>query len=429
MLVACVIAAVLLANSPLYDIYFQLWNTEIAIEIGSYQLRETAATWVTDILMFFFFLFIGLEIKREAIIGELSEPRNAFLPVVAAAGGMLVPALIYLGLNPPGTGATHGWPIPMATDVALVLGVLSLFGKRVPLSLKMFLATLAIVDDIGGVMVIAFIRTQDIEFADLVIGIAALVCVLILNRLGVRNAVPYVICGLVVWWGFVESGLHPTVAGTLLAFGVPATTKIDYQEFCAHSTELIQRISDRIFNPDHNIPPDTSEIFEILQTLELTCRDAEAPLQRMEYELTHVVAFFIVPVFALANTGVRIDLALLVDAPINAAWGIILGLVVGKPLGILLTVFIAVKLGYSQLPKDTDWYMMIGVACLSGVSLTISVLLATIVYHTETLLTLARGSVLLSSLVAGVSGYLILRWAVRRREMMRRPYVMKSSES
>ena len=309
LLLACLLVALVWVNLPIGWTYDLLWQTNLSVGVGAVVIEEPLGFWINDLLMTVFFFLIGLEIKRELLIGWLSSFEQAILPVIAAAGGMLVPAIIYSLFNPPGSPGASGWAIPMATDIAICLGVLSLFGNRIPTPMKVFLTTLAIADDLGGILVIALFYSHGLmlEFVALSGGLAALMAAL--NRVGIRMRLPYVLAGIALWASLFFAGIHPTVAGVLLALAIPATTRIDYQEFGEISGQLHERL-EKIVSclPDE---VDTKAFQNTTHTLEMACSDVESPLQRIEVSLSPWVAFFVVPLFALSNAGVRIEISVI----------------------------------------------------------------------------------------------------------------------
>ncbi len=418
-LLICVVVALIISNSFIGLHFLSLWETNIGINIGTYSLTKPLVFWINDLLMAFFFFLIGLEIKREVLIGELSKPKAAFAPIIAAAGGILVPGLLFLALNPPGSLGASAWAIPIATDIAIALGLLSIFGPKVPVSLKIFLATLAITDDIGGVLIIALFYTSEIFLIPLFVGLALLGLMTIMNRIGIRQLLIYAVLGILVWLQFLISGVHPTVAGILIALTIPATTKIDYSEFIIISSSLVKRIQDSAANGIENI--DSKDFQESSETLRLACRDVETPLQLAEHALTKWVAFVIIPFFALANSGIILFNISLIEFLDPITLGIIIGLTIGKPVGILLFTWIPIKLGVLGLPEGVNWEIMIGTGFLAGIGFTISTFIASLSLS-GSLLAAAKGAILLASFISGVIGVLILRRALEKMNIVSMPY-------
>ncbi|TFH09093.1 MAG: Na+/H+ antiporter NhaA [Candidatus Thorarchaeota archaeon] len=420
-LLLCVVIALLITNLPFGPIYLMLWETSIGFTIGSFTIEHSLSYWINDFLMVFFFFLIGLEIKREVLIGELSNPVNAITPVIAALGGMIVPAAIFLAVNPPGTPGANAWAIPIATDIAIVLGILSVFGKRIPTSLKIFVTTLAIVDDIGGVLVLAIVYSHGVSILHLVLAVLILSVLILINRVGVRQILPYAILGIMVWFEFLLSGVPPTIAGILIAFTIPATTKIDLHEYSTLSSELVRNISTATTQDPDNV--DIVLVNNLSRTLKLASKDIEAPLEQIEQVLTKWIAFGIIPIFALANAGVMlsgINVSLLLGSvPI----GIILGLVIGKPVGVILSVWIGIRIGFIKLPNDVNWDMLISSAFLTGIGFTISTFIASLAITDIELLAASKVGILIASFISGCVGFISLRYVLRKREIAMIPYV------
>jgi NhaA family Na+:H+ antiporter len=402
-LLACMFIALIWANSPIADSYDNLWNTKFTIGIESFNISKSLLLWINDGLMAIFFFVVGLEIKRELLMGELHPIKKAIIPLSAALGGMILPALIYIAFNV-GKESFSGWGIPMATDIAFALGVLALLGKRAPLSLKIFLTALAIVDDLGAVLVIAFFYTSEIMWSWLGVVAIVYILLLILNKLDVRSLIPYGILGIGLWVAFLKSGVHATIAGVLLALTIPAYSKINEEEFVKRSKELLDKFLKR--DQGENLNPTQQSIVE---AIEKQAERAQAPLQRLEHSLHPFVSFVIMPIFALANAGVSISGNLLqLLNPVTL--GIIFGLFIGKQLGIFSFVYIAVKSGWAELPQHVSWKQIWGVSCLAGIGFTMSLFIAGLAFEDEGLLTSAKFGILLASFISGVFGYVILRY-------------------
>ena len=405
LLLVCAAVALIWANSPASAGYFALWQQEVTVGAGPLLIQKPLLLWINDGLMAIFFFLIGLEIKREVLVGELKSPRKAALALAAAIGGMVVPALFYLAVNAGGPGA-GGWGIPMATDIAFALGVLALLGKRAPLALKIFLTALAIVDDLGAVLVIAFFYTAKLSTGALM-GAAGFFAVLVLmNRLGVRRTSVYVILGIGLWVCFLKSGVHATIGGVLLALTVPARGLLNAPSF-------LQKARDFLFEVEEDakagrVEP-TADQSDAVHSLSVIAEHAQPPLTRMEHALHGWVAFFIMPVFALANAGVAMggDLGALISNPV--ALGIVAGLVLGKPIGVFLCAWLAVKLGIAGLPQGVNWMQIFGVACLTGIGFTMSIFIASLAFAgAPELLDSAKTGILLASVVSGVIGMALL---------------------
>lgn len=397
------VAAFILANSPASSWYFDLKKMLISLNVGGWSLEKTLASWVKDFLMAFFFLLVGLEIKREIVMGELSNPRQAALTIVAALGGMIVPALIYTALNAGGPGQP-GWGVPMATDIAFAIGVLSLLGKRVPLGLKVFLTAFAIVDDLGAVLVIAFFYTSGLNLLALLISLGFFALTLLAGRLKVTRLSIYLLIGAFMWYFMLESGVSPTVAAVLLALAVPVTRRISLPDLQSQLDEAARK------NP---------EMLEAaMEHLEKTLVRAQSPLHRLEHALHPWSTYLIMPVFAFFNAGVTLS-----GAGLGAVgMGAFLGLLLGKPLGILLVCWLAVRLGIAVLPAGVNWPMILGAGFLGGIGFTMSLFVAALGFaDAPALLDQAKLGVLASSVVAAIIGLLVVWWAVRGGEGEQNP--------
>lgn len=372
LLIGCTVAALIWANSPSAGSYFHLWHTNLTFDHIGGLLAKPLHFWINDGLMALFFLLIGLEIKRETLVGELASLRKAALPIAAAFGGMIVPAGLYVVFNHGGPGAS-GWGIPMATDIAFALGVLALLGDRVPTSLKVFLAALAIADDIGAVLVIAFFYTAQISWASLGVGGLFFVALLAANRAGVRHLLIYAILGVGLWLAFLQSGIHATVAGVLLAITVPAC----------------QRTASCAVLTNHG-----------------------SPMLRLEHALIPWNKYLIMPVFALANAGVAFGggAARSVVAPVSL--GVICGLVIGKPIGIVLFSWLATRTRLAAMLDDIDWRQIVGVGMLGGIGFTMSLFIANLAFGDRPALETAKVGILVASVVSGIAGAIVL---VKRR--------------
>ncbi|MDH7488903.1 MAG: Na+/H+ antiporter NhaA [Anaerolineae bacterium] len=412
-LLACAAVALLWANSPWSSAYESVWRTPLSIRLGALSLEKPLLLWINDGLMAIFFFVIGLEIKREVLVGELASVREAALPIAAALGGMLAPAAIFIALNA-GRPSASGWGIPMATDIAFALGILTLLGRRAPISLKVFLTALAIADDLGAVMVIALFYTTEIAWGALAVAAAVVAVLLLMNRLGVRSALVYGMFGLVLWLAVLKSGVHATIAGVLLAMVIPARARITNEVFIAQSREILSQFEQACaFDPQ---PLGNKARAEALLALETAARKAEAPLQRLEHSLHSWAAFVIMPVFALANAGVALGESGAAGFTHPTAMGIALGLVLGKPLGIVLFAWLAVRVRLARLPADVDWRQIVGVGFLAGIGFTMSLFIANLSFRGTPLLDIAKTGILAGSFVAGVVGWAILHFVARERQ-------------
>jgi NhaA family Na+:H+ antiporter len=408
LLLAAAALALVWANTPWGHSYFALWETYLKVELGSLALKESLLHWVNDGLMVVFFFLVGLEIKREVLVGELASPRRAALPLVAAVGGMALPALLYTLFNLGGPGQA-GWGIPMATDIAFVLGVLTLLGSRVPVSLKVFFTALAIADDLGAVVVLALFYSGEISWMALGVGAAFLAALVVLNRGHVRHPLPYALLGVGLWLAFLQSGIHPTIAGVLLAMTIPARTPVRAEAFMAQCTAALSGLG-----RDEGHEGDRRQQ-AAAQTLEVIAERIQSPLQRLERSLNPWVAYLIVPVFALANAGVELrgDLAGALTSPISL--GVIAGLALGKPLGITLFAWLAVRLGVANLPDNVTWRHLFSASWLAGIGFTMSLFIASSAFAGGGL-DLAKMSILVASLLAAAVGAGLLLLASARQE-------------
>lgn len=403
-----VIVALVLANSGWSESYHHFLENSFGFQWnGKSYFDFSLHHWINDGLMAIFFFVVGLELKREIVGGELANPRKAMLPIAAALGGMAVPAAIYLLFNPHGE-AHSGWGIPMATDIAFALGVLYLLGDRIPLSLKVFLTALAIVDDLGAVLVIAFFYTSDISTWHLLIGGIVLLLMYIGNRMGVRSIFFYAILGIGgVWTTFLLSGVHATIAAVLAAFTIPADVRINEKSFI----EKIQRYLDRFRNldPTENTPTLTNEQLHVLEQVNTATIAATPPLQRLEHAMHPMVSFLIIPIFALANAGVSlaIDLDSLFSS--NVAIGVALGLLVGKVIGVVGFTLLFVKLGIAPFPKGMNLRNLIGVGMLAAIGFTMSLFITSLAFGHEEYITQAKIGIFAASLIGGLVGYTILK--------------------
>jgi len=413
LLIAFMLIALIWANSPWSSSYESLWQTQVNVSIGSFKIDKPLLLWINDGLMAVFFFVVGLEIKRELLVGELSSFRQAMFPIAAAIGGMVVPAAIYLLVNPEGPG-TSGWGIPMATDIAFALGILALLGKRAPLSLKIFLTAVAIVDDIGAVLVIALFYTDKIVWASL--GFAALIflVLIILSRLGVRKPLPYAILGILLWVAFLKSGVHATVAGVLLAMTIPATTKIDRKGFLDRTRDYLNLFEEEGIRNGNNFT--TKKQRALLQGIEDCTQNVEAPLQRLEHALHPWVAFFIMPVFALANAGVdlRTDILGALTNPITL--GIILGLVIGKQVGITFMAWLVTRVGLSRKINGVSWKQIYGTSMLAGIGFTMSLFISNLAFSDPLMLSNAKVGILVASFISAGLGWVILSRNGQKKE-------------
>ncbi|HEX5826990.1 MAG TPA: Na+/H+ antiporter NhaA [Candidatus Limnocylindrales bacterium] len=406
LMIAAVIALVW-ANSPFWESYEALWATPLSIGLGEVGLTKPLILWINDGLMAIFFLVVGLEIKREVLVGELATVRRASLPIAAAAGGAAIPAIIYTVIAAGAGGdASRGWGIPMATDIAFALGVLALVGRRAPVALKIFLTALAIVDDLIAVLVIAIFYTANLSFVALGVAAVTLVLLVAANLAGVRRPMVYAVLGVVLWIAVLQSGVHATIAGVLLALTIPATVRLDGHEFAEQARRLVARVDHRPGDGGGRLRARHASLWE----LEDLTERAQSPMMRIEHALHPWVAFLIVPLFALANAGVRIvdrDVEAVLTEPIFL--GVALGLLLGKQVGITLATWLIVRSGLASLPQGVGWRHVYGVSWLGAIGFTMSLFIADLAFADAGSLALAKVGILVASLIAGIVGFTILR--------------------
>ena len=359
------IIALLISNSDLSTDYFDILNSYIKLGFGDFSLKLSVLHWINDVLMAIFFFLVSLEIKREFIQGELSNPKQAMLPIIAAVGGMVVPALIYVAINFKDAETLNGWAIPSATDIAFSLGVLSLLGKRVPLSLKVFLTALAIIDDLGAIVIIAFFYSGEIQYYYLLLMLGCLIVLLTLNKFNVRNFIPYLIVGIFLWEFTHVSGIHATIAGVLLALTIP------------HKSNKKKHTNSLLLKLEHAISP--------------------------------YVAFVIMPIFAFANAGVSLDGVTFASLMNPVPLGILSGLFFGKQIGVFIFSYISIKLNFAEMPNNSDWLKLYGVGVLTGIGFTMSLFVGNLAFvDATTHMDGVKIGVLLGSLLSTVFGYSLI---------------------
>jgi Na+:H+ antiporter, NhaA family len=405
LLLICTAIALAWANSPWVDSYQRIWATIVTVDAGPVHLSKPLLLWVNDGLMAVFFFVVGLEIKREFLVGELASPRQAALPIAGAFGGVVVPALIYTAFNQGGEGA-HGWGIPMATDIAFALGIMALLGSRVPIALTVFLAALAIADDIAAVLVIAVFYTANIHWGVLIAALGCLVALGVLNWLGTRSPLVYVLFGLALWYFVLKSGVHATVAGVLLAMFIPARTRVDPEGYVLEGRELLYRFESSCRPGSSFLENDEQQA--ALQAIEDLSEDVQPPLHRLEHGLHPWVSFLIMPVFAFANAGVvfRGESAPSISHPV--VFGVALGLFFGKPIGIFAASWLAVRLRVAELPAGVRWSHIHGAGWLGGIGFTMALFIAGLAFGGGPLLANAKLGILMASTTAGLVGYTLL---------------------
>jgi NhaA family Na+:H+ antiporter len=392
------ILALVWANSSFAETYFHFWETEFSLGFGQFAFSLSLIEWINDGLMVIFFFVVGLEIKRQLTTGELSRPRRAILPLAAALGGMLIPAGIYLILNAAGPGE-QGWGIPMATDIAFTLGVLALLGSRAPLSIKIFFTALAIADDLGAILVLAIFYSSDIHWISLLIAAVILVLLILLNRARVYSPLPYTLLGIGLWLAFLESGIHPTIAGVLLAATIPTWGAPDTKALLAQCVSVLDE-----FDVPAALTVNRAQV--AAQTLETVADRMQSPAQRLEHTLLPWTTYLILPIFALANAGVALKFDQGLFGPVSI--GILLGLVLGKPVGITLFAWIAIRLGLADLPRNVSLRQIFSASWLAGIGFTMSLFIAGNAFRGDLdLLDEAKAGILVASLVAGIIGYVL----------------------
>jgi len=405
LLLACTIVALVWANSPWAESYFDLLHTSVGVSWGGASFALSLHHWINDGLMVVFFFVVGLEIKRELVVGELSSFGKAALPVMAAIGGMVVPAVLFVGVAAGGEGA-RGWGIPMATDIAFALGVLAIFGTRAPLGLKVFLTALAIADDLGAVAVIAIFYTEKIDVMALIVAAVLLALIFAAIRAGIRRRGVLYLLIIGFWLAVFSSGIHATVAGILVAMLIPVRPRVDPEEFIDGTEARLERIKQMEVSADSLLSD--REQLNIVEGIHRCSKEALPTGLVLEHFLHPIQVWLILPLFALANAGVEIggDLMAVLANPL--ALGIIVGLVVGKPLGIAALSWLAVKSGRGALPEGVTWGQIAGAGCLAGIGFTMSLFITDLAFNNETLIATAKVGILAASLVSGVVGYILL---------------------
>ncbi|HYE25609.1 MAG TPA: Na+/H+ antiporter NhaA, partial [Clostridia bacterium] len=408
LLLGASVIALVWANSRFGPSYFALWHATISFDLGPLHLAKSLHHWINDGLMAVFFFLVGMEIKHEFVSGQLASFRRAALPIVAALGGMLAPAALYFMLNA-GRPGQSGWGVPMATDIAFALAVLAVI-PRVPIALKVFLLALAIVDDLGAIIVIAIFYTDAISFAPLGVGVLLLGVAATMRVIRVRHAFPYVLVGISVWICVLQSGIHATVAGVVLAFAVSGRSLVPRESFHSLASSMLGEFSTAIRNGDD----DAADV--ALGSLAVLTEQTESPLERITRQLHGWVSFLILPLFALANAGVVLSadaFSRILRDPISL--GVAAGLLLGKPLGIVALSWLAVRFGMAELPASIRWRHMWGTGLLAGIGFTVAIFIADLAFETPEQLQVAKLAILCTSALAGVGGYVLLRGGFREQ--------------
>jgi len=403
LLISATAIALIWVNSSIGETYHIFWHTQISFTFGHFHISKTLLHWVNDGLMSLFFFTVGLEIKREILVGELATPKKALLPVIAALGGMIVPALIYAALNV-GLPTIHGWGIPVATDIAFALGAVAVFGRKLPVGLRIFLAAFAIADDLGAVVIIAIFYTKEIVWSNLIISLFFIFGLAAANFFWIRQTLIYAILGLAVWFFVLGSGVHPTIAGVIVSFFVPARGRYDTDNFLQNIKKITEKFECEEQSCGYSILLNQEHMYAV-QALELACHDVETPLQRLMHALHPWVAFLILPLFAMGNTGLIFRGIVFSEAVSNPViLGIIFGLVVGKPIGILLFSYLSVKTGIASLPQEVRWSHIFGGAMLGGIGFTMSLFLSELSFSDPHIIDFARIAILAGSILSALFG-------------------------
>lgn len=402
--------AMVWANSFLAGAYFDLWNIHISLGIGSHAIDMSLGHWINDGLMALFFLLIGLEIKREMMVGELSSLRQAAFPVVAAIGGVTLPAIFYILINLQQGGQMSGFAIPMATDIAFVLGFLLILGSRVPLSLKIFITSIAVVDDLVAIAVIAIFYTGSIDFASLGYAAIVIAALVVMNRTGIKKLLPYLMLGIVLWFFVQASGIHATIAGVALALTIPVRSRISGSQFLNVCSVELADFKQEEDNSESILL--TSRQQDALEEVQDAYDAVQNPLVRLEHQLHPFSAFIVMPIFALANAGVQISgVEFSILQPVTL--GIIVGLVFGKPLGIIGFTYLASRFGWVKKPDTLSWKHIIGAGLLCGVGFTMSIFITNLAFEDAAMISLAKLAIVACSLLMGIIGVLYLRRACK----------------
>ncbi len=400
LLFVATIAAIIVANSSLGEDYYNLWHLPLGINLGDFKISMSLTYWIDDGLMALFFLMVGLEIKREMLIGELSSISKASFPIIAAIGGMIVPALIYVALN---TSNPLGFGIPMATDIAFALGILLLLGKRVNPALKLFLVALAVVDDLGAVLVVATVYTKDIHPEYFIHAGIIYAIIWAMNFRGVTKLTPYLILGIALWVYIHAIGIHATIAGVLLALAIPIKSKIDEEKFIK---EMKDDISDFKENID-DVPILNHHQIDSLESIAYNYDKVQNPLVRLEHNLHGLSAFFIMPLFAFSNAGVIVDFST-VNANLMIVLGVVLGLVLGKPIGILGLTYLSDKLNIAKKPDSISWSEILAVGFIAGIGFTMSIFITHLAFVDESIISAVKLGVFIASFLAALIGVVLL---------------------
>lgn len=394
------LAAVIVANSALSESYFELWHMALGVTLGGHTISMDLMHWINDGLMALFFLMVGLEIKRELLIGELSSVQKASFPIVAAIGGMVIPALVYVSFN---IDDPKGFGIPMATDIAFALGILMLLGKKVNPSLKLFLVALAVVDDLGAVIVVATVYTNEIHAEYFLHAGLVYLMIWVLNFKKITRLLPYLILGIALWIFIHSVGVHATIAGVLLAFAIPISSKVDEKDFIQNTNESVEEFTKHI----DTIPILNHHQIDALEDIAYNYDKVQNPLVKLEHQLHGLSAFFIMPLFAFSNAGVILDFSA-VSQNLMIVLGVVLGLIVGKPLGIVGFTYLAQKLHLVKKPDDLGWDEVIAVGFLGGIGFTMSIFITQLAFVDQNIVDAVKLGIFFASFIAGVLGVVLI---------------------
>lgn len=426
MLLAAVVALVV-ANTAAYGPFHEFWHTEVTLGFGEHVASMSLAHIINDILMAVFFLLVGLEVKYEMTVGELTNARQALLPIMAAVGGVLVPIGIYLLFNASNPATAQGWGVPTATDIAFALGILALLGNRVPAGVRVFLSTLAVADDIIAILVIAVFYGQSPSLFWLAAAAAVLAALLAMNRAHIYSLYPYLLVGVVLWYCVFMSGVHSTIAGVLLAFAIPSGSRVNLRIFGAWSDAKLAEARSA-YRPETPVIAQ-GDYIETVQTLSRVSRQVVPPATRLEHSLYPWVYFAILPLFALTNADVSfagMDFGSILADPV--LYGVALGLLLGKPIGIMAMSLVVVKTGLAKLPENVNWLHMLGASILGGVGFTMAIFVANLAYESEAAIATAKLAILTASLLAGVVGFTFLFMQARAAQRKGVAYVREAPE-
>ena len=411
------IAALIIANSDFYDPFYHFFHTEVGLYFGDVVFEMSLAHVINDVLMAVFFLLIGLEIKYEMTVGQLTNIRQALLPIIAAFGGVLAPIVIYLIFNAGNPPTAHGWGVPTATDIAFALGIMSLLGSRVPSGIKVFLTTLAVADDIIAILIIAIFYGQSPDMLWLAAVALVVVVLVLMNRSHIFSVTPYILVGIVLWYCVYMSGIHATIAGVLLALTIPTGSKVNFKSFASWSSEKVKLAKQQFIHEAHIMGQEA--YLHTVGDLSKVANEVVPPSTRLEHKLSPWVNFLILPLFALTNADVRF-----VGGGLGDIWadpvlpGIFFGLLLGKPIGIILFSFITTKLKIASLPENVGWLHMVGAGILGGVGFTMAIFVANLAFEDAAITTTAKLAILSASALAGVIGFAFL-WLQAQKDKKR----------